>query len=544
MPLRVALVNPIMSRDAEMPLGLLYVAEAAERAGHEVRVLDTAFTSSPAHLWPALERFAPDVVGFTVMSVTYPQALRMAREAKERTGAKVVMGGPHATLYPVDVAGDEAVDAAVCGDGDLSFPMLLEAIEHRRTGAVPGVAHTLGGDLALDPSIPRVADLDTLPFPDRARYEALDAYIAAMGHSYLFGGRALTMITSRGCPWSCSYCQPVLDHIHGKKVRIRSTDNVVAELEHLKARHGIDSIWFCDDTFTFDARWVTDLCRKMIDRRLALRWSCNSRVDTVSPQLLAIMADAGCIQLRFGMESGSQILLDRTMNKGTTVSECERAFRWADEAGIRTWAYTMVGGLDETRETVGETRRMLEKLAPAHVQITMLAPLPKTYFAERISEHESLRVLPHGLEDLRLFDKCVVDTEHLTHLEVKILQRELYADHPGFDPARIPPPERRRWAARHFDHVVALFRLKRKNPAMRTPPRWRLAAEVVRAALGAVPALDPLRTRARRALARVLVKARYDRDGRPRLSFERSRPAPMAPPARPSPGPSSSCGAA
>lgn len=544
MSLRVALVNPIMSRDSEMSLGLLYVAEAAERAGHEVRVLDTGFSSSDAHLWPELERFEPDVVGFTVMSVTYPQALRIAREVKRRTGAKVVMGGPHATLYPSDVAREEAVDAAVVGDGDLSFPMLLDAIEHERTREIPGVAHTLSGELSFDANIPRVADLDSLPFPDRTRYEALDAYIAAMGHSYLFGGRALTMITSRGCPWSCSYCQPVLDHIHGKKVRIRSTDNVVAELEWLKARHGIDSIWFCDDTFTFDKRWVTELCQKMIDRRLDLRWSCNSRVDTVSPELLAIMARAGCAQLRFGMESGSQILLDRTMNKGTTISECELAFQWAREAGIRTWAYTMVGGLDETRETVKETRRMLETLAPAHIQITMLAPLPKTYFAEQLSEHKSLRVLPHGFDDLRLFEKCVIDTEHLTHREVKLLQQELYADHPGFDPARITPPERRRWARRHFDHARALFRLKKKYPAMQTPPGWRLAAEVVRAALGAVPALDPLRTWARRTLTRGVVKARFDGEGRPRFSWGEG-PSSMPPPARAAaPPPSSSCGAA
>ncbi len=399
MALDVALVNPILSRDSEMSLGLLYVAEAAERAGHRVRVLDTAFTRSPAHLWPALERFAPDVVGFTLMSVTYPQTLRLAREVKRRFGAKVVMGGPHATLYPLEVASDEWVDAAVVGDGDLSFPRLLDQIEHRQSAALPGVAHRLSGELRFDPEVPRVADLDSLPFPDRSRYDTVDAYIAAMGHSYLFGRRVLTMITSRGCPWDCSYCQPVLDHIHGKKVRIRSTDNVVSELEWLKQRHGIDGIWFCDDTFTFDSRWVTELCRKMSDRRLGLGWSCNSRVDTVSPELLAVMAEAGCEQLRFGMESGSQILLDRTMNKRTTVSECEQAFAWAKQAGIKTWAYTMVGGLDETRDTVGETRRMLEKLAPEHIQITMLAPLPKTYFAEKIHEHKSLRVLPHGFDD-------------------------------------------------------------------------------------------------------------------------------------------------
>jgi radical SAM superfamily enzyme YgiQ (UPF0313 family) len=503
-----------------MPLGLLYVAEAAERAGHRVRVLDTGFTRSAAHLWPALEQRAPDVVGFTVMSVTYPQTLRLAREVKRRFGSVVVMGGPHATLFPLEVAADPAVDAAVVGDGDLSFPRLLDHVEQHRSGALPGVAHRLGGGLAFDPDVPRVADLDSLPFPDRGRYEAVDAYIAAMGHSYLFGHRVLTMITSRGCPWDCSYCQPVLDRIHGKKVRIRSTENVVEELAWLKRRHRIDGIWFCDDTFTFDSRWVTELCRRMIDRRLGLAWSCNSRVDTVTPELLAVMAEAGCKQLRFGMESGSQILLDRTMNKRTTVSECEQAFEWAKAAGIRTWAYTMVGGLDETRATVGETRRMLEKLGPEHVQITMLAPLPKTHFAEKVHEHKSLRVLPHGLEDLRLFDKCVVDTEHLSHHEVKLLQQELYADHPGFDPARIPPRERRAWARRHFDHVRALVALRRRHPDIDLPPAWRLGAEVVRAALGAVPALDPIRQRARRAVARALIALRYRPDGTPRFGAD------------------------
>ncbi|MBK7579418.1 MAG: B12-binding domain-containing radical SAM protein [Myxococcales bacterium] len=547
MALNVALVNPILSRDSEMSLGLLYVAEATARAGHRVRVLDTGFTRSPAHLWPALDKFAPDVVAFTVMSVTYPQTLRLAQEVKRRFGAKVVMGGPHATLYPLDVAGQESVDAAVVGDGDLSFPRLLDHIENGHTTALPGVAHTLAGELRFDPEVPRVADLDSLAFPDRSRYDALDAYIAAMGHSYLFGRRVLTMITSRGCPWDCSYCQPVLDHIHGKKVRIRSTDNVVSELLWLKNRHGINGIWFCDDTFTFDSRWVTELCQKMIDRRLDLGWSCNSRVDTVDPTLLALMARAGCEQLRFGMESGSQILLDRTMNKRTTVSECEAAFAWAKEAGIKTWAYTMVGGLDETRDTVAETRRLLERLEPQHIQITMLAPLPKTYFAEKIHEHKNLRVLPHGFDDLRLFDKCVVDTDLLTHHEVKLLQQELYADHPGFDPARVTPKERRAWALRHYDHVRALLGLRAEHPDIELPPTWRLTAEVVRAALGAIPALDPLRIWARRTLMRQLIKLRYRDDGRPR--FERAETPntdPLHAAARHVPAPSASraCGAA
>lgn len=550
MPLKVALVNPIMSRDSEMSLGLLYLAEAVERSGYEVRVFDTQFSRSADHLWPDLERFDPDVVGFTIMSVTWPQTLRIASELKKRSDAKIVMGGPHATLYPVDVASVDAVDAVVIGDGDLSFPRLLANIEKRNTDSVPGVAHTLGGELRFDPQVPRVANLDELPFPDRTRYEALDAYIAAMGHSYLYGYRTLTMITSRGCPWSCSYCQPVLDHIHGKKVRIRSTENVIAELEWLKSRHRLDGIWFNDDTFTFDNRWVKRLCEQMIDRRLNLHWSCNSRVDTVTPELLSIMAEAGCEQLRFGMESGAQILLDRTMNKRTTVSECEQAFQWAREAGIKTWAYTMVGGLDETRETVGETRRMLEKLRPQHIQITMLAPLPKTYFADSINEHKNVRVLPHRYDDLRLFERCVIDTELLTHQEVKRLQQELYLDHPGFDPARIAPPQRRAWARRKFEHVMALWRLKRKKPRMKTPPGWQLLAEAAQAALGAIPALDPVRTWARKSLRRALLNLRMNREGELRFGWWDSRGSgPMAPPSAPIrhvPGQPSSraCGAA
>ena len=190
------------------------------------------------------------------MSVNWPVALNIAKEAKKRTNAFIVFGGPHPTIFAPEVVSEEAVDAVVVGDGDLSFPGLLDNVEKGEEKKVDGAIYKSGGRLIDGRPSNRVRDIDKLPVPDRRRLPFLDAYITGMATQYLFGYKALTVAASRGCPYNCSYCQPALREIHGETVRVRTAKNVIDEMEYLKNNYNIEAIWFVDDTFTFNKKWA------------------------------------------------------------------------------------------------------------------------------------------------------------------------------------------------------------------------------------------------------------------------------------------------
>ena len=164
-------------------------------------------------------------------------------------------------------------------------------------------------------------------------------------------------------------------------------------------------------------------------------------------ETVELMAAAGCVQIRYGLESGSQILLDKTMSKGTSIQQTKSAFLWAKESGIHTWSYTMVGGFDETAETVKETAMLLSELRPVNIQISMLTPLPRTHFTDRLlPEHPEVKLAPCGFDDLCLFGKCLISTPKLTAEEVGEQYIKLSKEHPWFRVYRLNASEWWQWS--------------------------------------------------------------------------------------------------
>ncbi len=357
-------------RGCSPPLGLLYIASSLRGEGHDVEVIDSqAEKLDYAKLAFRVEGAEPDVVGITAMSFTLIDALNTAKIAKEHCPqAKVVLGGPHPTIYPLETVAFSDVDYAVVGEGELTMPLLLRSIGDGKSCNAAGVAYKDRGNPAYNPWREYICDLDTLPFPDRTltpygRYSSILARKTPI----------TTMITSRGCPYKCVFCdRPQM----GKAFRARSAKNVVDEMEEC-AGLGIKEILVYDDTFTVDRRRVLDICSEKRRRGVDIAFDIRARVNTVDAEVLGRLKDAGCERIHYGVESGNPSILE-ILRKGINLKQVDEAFRLTRKAGIETLAYFMIGSPTETKESVEETIDCAIRLQPDYAHFAVTIPFPAT----------------------------------------------------------------------------------------------------------------------------------------------------------------------
>jgi len=354
------------------PLGLLYIAAYLEKhTSHQVEVVDSQVEGlSYAELKQIVAQKKPDVVGITAMTLTLldvVKTVQIVKEVDEET--KVVLGGPHAHIYPEETANLPGVDFVVVGEGEIAFTELVENIENvERLRKVKGLVFKLDGELVRTGLRPPIDDLDALPHPARH----LTPY---WKYSSLLAKRSpvTTTFTSRGCPYRCTFCdRPVL----GKGFRARSASNVVDEMEQC-ASMGIKEFLVYDDTFTLDRRRVFEICDEIIERRLDIGWDMRSRVNTVTREVLRRLKSAHCERIHYGVEAGTEKIL-KILKKGITLEQVREAFKMTKEAGISTLAYFMIGSPTETRQDILQTMEFAKALEPDFVHITILTPFPST----------------------------------------------------------------------------------------------------------------------------------------------------------------------
>lgn len=352
------------------PLGLLYIAAALERDGYAVAVHDAMLDSLPIAAARARE-FRPDLIGISATTPSLRSAVATANALRAACpDAKFILGGAHASAVPDALAAMPAFDLLVRGEGEEPMRALARGDD---PAAIPGVvSRTRDGTLRDGGPPQRIAALDDLPFPAYHLIAPLAEYIPTAA-SY----RALplaTVMTARGCPERCTFCDRA---VFGQHVRRRSVANVLAEIDWLVREHGIREIRFFDDTFTFHPEWVRELCAAMAQRRPLLPWTCLTRVDRADPELLHSMRAAGCWQVLFGLESGSDDML-AMLKKGTTVAQNREAIRAAKAAGLEVRGDFLVGVPGETPAMLDATLcfAIREKLDFAH--FNRFAPFPGT----------------------------------------------------------------------------------------------------------------------------------------------------------------------
>ncbi len=355
------------------PLGLLYLASALRKfSSHEVEVLD----AQPAHftydqLRRRLEGLSYDAVGISAMTFTLIDASKTVRLVRDvLPDAAILLGGTHIHLFPDETIRLRGVDFAVMGEAEESFPLLMDALsDPAKLSQVPGLVYRDGGTIRQNSFLP-LRDLDRLPFPERNLLRVED-YSSLLSKGTL----STTIITSRGCPFRCAFCDRPLSPITSQ-FRYRSSVNVVDELEEC-TRLNIRDFLFYDDTFTVKRDRVLAICEEILHRGLRIRWDIRTRVDLVDAEMLRLLRRAGCQSVHYGVEAGNDRIL-KVINKGFSVAKVREIFRLTQKAGIETLAYFMIGLPSERESDIQDTFDLARELKPDYAHISIFSPYPGT----------------------------------------------------------------------------------------------------------------------------------------------------------------------
>jgi len=360
-------------KGAVPPLGLLSLAAVLRKSGrHRAIVLDAeAEQMSYPRLARTVRESAPDAIGIQAMTFTLIDVVETARQAKEaQPGAHVIVGGPHTHIFPEETIRLPGIDFLVVGEGEESLPSLLDALEDGAEPAgIPGVVYRRGDEVIDSGPAPFIEDLDKLPFPVRSPPIPADRY-----RGMLSGGAAVTtMVTSRGCPYQCIFC----DRPHmGKRFRARSPSNVAEEMAECVST-GAEEILFYDDTFTLDRGRVEGICEEIGRRSLSIAWDMRARADGVDRPMLERLQAAGCRRVHLGVEAGTQRVLD-VLRKGITLEQARCAVSDARRAGLSCLVYFMIGSPSETHDEVEQTIRFARDLGADYAHFALTLPYPGT----------------------------------------------------------------------------------------------------------------------------------------------------------------------
>jgi radical SAM superfamily enzyme YgiQ (UPF0313 family) len=385
--MRVLLINPFypISETPSPPLGLAYLAAALTEADIAAEILDLVVHPYSRHmLQNGLQRFRPQIVGLTAVTMTFDHAMGVVQDVKRLSpDILTVMGGPHVTFCSRDTLEKHtALDIIVLGEGERTIVELSRAVEGGYDWeCVNGLAYRKGSEIRHTARRAPVADLNTLPDPARGmlplgRYRAL--------------GMPISLTTSRGCPFKCIFC--VGRKMADPRVRYRSPRRVVDEMEYLKTLN-FHQINIADDLFTGNSKHCMAVCNEIIQRGLKLRWTSFARVDTVSEEILTKMKAAGCRAVSFGIESGNPQIL-KTIKKGITREQVMQAVVLCRRSGVTPYASFILGLPGETPQTIRETMDFGEQLKALGLSFGfhLLAPFPGTEVREH-SDRYGIRIL-------------------------------------------------------------------------------------------------------------------------------------------------------
>lgn len=416
--MNVMLINPRRPNAYETadivipPMGIMYLASILKKNGHSVEIKDQVTTDT------RLDFTAADVVGITCYAPTYNLALEIAFRAHQ-SGLPVVLGGPQVTFLVRETLQTNRVDYVVLGEAEITMPELLDYLSYKNTrrnlNKIPGLAYREDGVVRVTSPRPAIPDLDVLPFPAR---ELIDAN--AYRQTTLDGQIAAPIVTSRGCPYRCSFC--VVPNLPQRRWRARSVDNILREIEQVLTDYGIDAFVFIDDNFTIDVNRVKELSEKIIERDLRINWWCMSRADTLvnNPAMVEMMAAAGCSTIFMGLESASENVLS-DYNKREEVETGFRAVELLSQYHICPYASFILGNVHETRSDIEATIDYAVQLNPHVAQFSILTPYPGT----RIYQTLRPRFVTLNWD---MFDgiHAVFQPEHVTAAELEKLLVKAY----------------------------------------------------------------------------------------------------------------------
>lgn len=380
------------------PLGLGYISSYLESKGYATEIIDGLNLALSNE--DIVERCAgADIIGISCMSAYFSEVTDLARKLKDK-GFKVVIGGPHASALPELTLQETDADYVIAGEGEVSFAELLEKGE--TSDSLSGVIGRSDKNLKKSELI---KDLDSLPFPDWQKMKP-QKYRKAPHGGLIKNFPVAPVITSRGCPFTCTFCAS--PSLWERKIRFRSPENVVNELQYLITDFGIREIHFEDDNLTLKREHIESICRLILRKRIKISWATPNgvRADTLDIDMLRLMKESGCYYLAFGIESGNQDILNQ-IKKKETLSTIEKAVKQAKALGFLTQGFFIFGLPGETEQTIINTIEFAKKIPLDRAQFLILDVLPGSELWDELKDerivnwkyksYQEVSWLPSGL---------------------------------------------------------------------------------------------------------------------------------------------------
>ncbi len=357
--MRLLLVHPRFPYHGKdlFPIGLGYIASVA-RDKAEIFVVDENVEKLDAE---KIKSINPDMVGISATTPSFPRAAEIISKIKTiNPDAVVILGGVHATFAPEEALAAGA-DIVVRGEGEKSFNDIINGVELKK---IAGISYKRDGIVTHSPAQELIRNLDEIPFPAWEFFPCNKYGI-------------MSITTSRGCTYSCSYCSAT--RFWRQRIRMRSARNVVEELKQI-SKLGFRLVRFMDSTFTIDKKRAIEICELIKSSNLNLRWSCETRCDYLDDELLGALRSAGCILLCLGVDSASQEVLDKN-NRKIEVAAMKHAFEKIRQHAIATRAYVTFGFPGESERSVAETLRFLDEVKPDQILLSLATAYPGTELA-------------------------------------------------------------------------------------------------------------------------------------------------------------------
>lgn len=359
-----------------VPISLPSIAAVLIKYGHEVKIIDCiACKITPEKLNKLIAEMRPALGILNIATGSYNGDKIVVNNIKREFSFHLTAIGNHVTSLPDIVLKETKLDSVIIGEPEFIARELASCVDNKQPlSQVKGIAYRVDGKIFINERAPFIENLDDLPFPARSLLDNNKYFLPVINEPYTL------LISSRGCPHNCIFC--TAHQYYGRKLRLRSCNNILAEIDEIVNKHKIKNITMWSDTFTLNRDFVVSVCNGIIKNNFNIKWMCNSRVDMVEIGLLRLMKKSGCIGISYGIESGAQEILDN-IRKKTTLLQAKNAIKWTKDAGIESLAHVILGLPGETKNTINKTIKFIKDIDPDYAQFYCAVPFPGTDFYQQ-----------------------------------------------------------------------------------------------------------------------------------------------------------------
>jgi radical SAM superfamily enzyme YgiQ (UPF0313 family) len=388
--MKILLIYPnIVESPKDISTGLAIISSVLKNKGHEILLIDTTFRLTDEEIIKKSKEFYPNLIGITAATNDFDYACHIAKLLRKEVNAPIIVGGYHPTIAPEEVIEKKLFDYICIGEGEEAFLELVYSLEKgKNPNKIKNLWIIKNNKIIKNTIRNLITDLDKLPFPDREIFDY---------KKYLdWNHGTATFLSTRGCPFNCTYC---INHFliktylgKGKYVRFRSVDNLLREIKFCIKKYGdlIKNIEFYDDTFTLDEKRIKEFCKKY-PKEIGLPFNINIRVNAVNTELFKLLKNAGCVRVSIGIESGDEYIRNKILKRNMADDEIIGTFRAAREAGLKTYAFNMVGIPYESSSSIKKTIELNRKCRPDFVGVSIFNAFKGTEIYSLCKENHWLK---------------------------------------------------------------------------------------------------------------------------------------------------------